>query len=229
MKGVFDITPLTMTDYADMLSAVIWFSGCNMRCKYCYNTQVVLEKPKISFKNVVDFLDKRQNKLEAIVFSGGECTINSNFLPLVYAVKQRGFKLKVDTNGSNLKTLKQAINLIDFIALDFKAPAYKFKSITHSNLYDNFIKTLEFLLSINFKFEVRTTIHTDILNEKDISYMAEFLYKKGYKNSYYLQGFLQTDLNFGSLKDPKSRFHKDKISSPLKLEFRNFNTLPLNP
>lgn len=223
--GIFEITPFTMTDYTDKICAVVWFSGCNMRCKYCYNAPVVLGDKSLSIDKFLNFLNSRQNKLQAIVFSGGECTLNQYFLKFAKEVKTRNFKLKVDTNGSNLDILKCAIddNLIDYIALDFKAPKDKFKNITNSNLYENFIKTLEFLLSINFNFEVRTTIHFDLLNEDDISHMAEILYQKGYKKSYFLQKFLATNENFAELKEPKNSFDITKIRSNLDIVLRNFS------
>ncbi|MGB2553795.1 anaerobic ribonucleoside-triphosphate reductase activating protein, partial [Campylobacter sp. MOP51] len=93
-------------------------------------------------------------------------------------------------------------NLIDYIALDFKAPSEKFHDITKSNLYENFIQTLEFLISINFKFEVRTTVHADLLCEDNISDMSKVLQNHVYNGTYYLQNFLNTGENFGNLTTP---------------------------
>lgn len=222
--NIFDITPFTMTDYTDTLSAVLWFSECNMRCKYCYNVPVVLGKGKITFDELMKFLNERQNRLEGIVFSGGECTLSPHFLELLGEVKRRNFKIKVDTNGTNFNVLKTAIsqNLIDFISLDFKATKEKFHAVTGSNLYENFAKTLRFLIDLDFEFEVRTTIHADILNEDDISKMAKFLEQNGYKNSYFLQNFLPTKQNFGSLNEPKNSFDTAKIKTNLDIKLRNF-------
>lgn len=213
-----------MTDYPDKIAAVAWFAGCNMRCVYCYNTPIVLESGNISTEEFCKFLDKRKNRLDGIVFSGGECSISPAFLELAREVKKRNFALKVDTNGSNLDVLKQAISegLIDYIALDFKATKEKFKSISGSHLYENFIQTLEFLLLINFDFEVRTTLHADFLDENDISKMAEILEQKGYKKSYFLQNFLDTKENFGKISTPKNSFDVDKIRSQIPIKLRNF-------
>ncbi|MGB2553890.1 radical SAM protein, partial [Campylobacter sp. MOP51] len=82
---------------------VAWSTGCNMRCTYCYNTAVVLGEGFVSEDEFLRFLDRRIGKLSGVVFSGGECTISGSFLPLAREVKKRGFLLKVDTNGSNLK------------------------------------------------------------------------------------------------------------------------------
>lgn len=221
---LYSLTPFTTLDYPDKTACIAWFAGCNMRCLYCYNVAVVQGDGQISADEFVKFLDKRKGKLSGVVFSGGECTINPLFLPLAKEVKSRNFDLKVDTNGSNLTALQSAIsqNLIDYIALDFKAPPEKFRQITASNLYDDFIKTLKFLIGINFKFEVRTTIHADLLDEDDISKMSEILHLNGYKGIYYLQNFLNTNENFGNLSEPKAAFDPSKIRSNLKIELRNF-------
>ncbi|MGG7048546.1 MULTISPECIES: anaerobic ribonucleoside-triphosphate reductase activating protein [unclassified Campylobacter] len=241
MNAIYSLTPFTMTDYPDKIAAVAWFAGCNMRCAYCYNTPVVLAKFNetsvqnnteilslqqngISDDEFVRFLDKRVGKLDGVVFSGGECTLARSFLPLAREVKQRNLALKVDTNGSNLIVLKQAIseNLIDYIALDFKATKEKFHAITGLNFYENFIKTLEFLLANDVSFEVRTTIHTDLLNEYDISQMAEILWQKGYIGEYFLQNFLDTGKNFGNICKSKNCFDPTKINSKIPIKLRNF-------
>lgn len=224
MGKIYSITPFTMLDYPDKLACIVWFSGCNMRCIYCYNTEIVKSSGVMENNELLSFLDERVGKLEGVVFSGGECTLNKDFLYLAKEVKKRGFSLKVDTNGSNLSVLKKAIelNLIDYIALDFKALKENYFLVTNSNLYDKFIQTLKFLINLNFPFEVRTTIHADIFTESDISKMAEILENFGYKGTYYLQNFLETGENFGLLQKPKRELCLDKIKSNLKVELRNF-------
>ena len=79
LQKVFSITPFTTLDYPDKVAAVIWFAGCNMRCGYCYNIEVVRSNGTISLSEVCDFLDRRVGKLNGIVFSGGECTAHPLF------------------------------------------------------------------------------------------------------------------------------------------------------
>jgi len=125
---LYSLTPFTTLDYPDKTACIAWFAGCNMRCAYCYNVPIVTGAGQISCAEFIKFLDKRKGKLSGVVFSGGECTLSPAFLPLASEVKSRGFSLKVDTNGSNLTAIEQAIslNLIDYIALDFKATKEKF-------------------------------------------------------------------------------------------------------
>ena len=195
-----------------------------MRCAYCYNVPIVTGEGQISRAEFIKFLDKRKGKLSGVVFSGGECTLSPAFLPLAREVKSRGFSLKVDTNGSNLTIIQQAIslNLINYIALDFKATKEKFLKVAGSNLYKNFLQTLEFLLQTDFKFEVRTTVHADLLDEADISAMSKILYERGYRGVYYLQNFLDTGENFGNLTQAKTKFDPYLIRSNLKIGLRNF-------
>ena len=94
--------------------------------------------------------------------------------------------------------------------------------MTGSNLYKNFLQTLEFLLQTGFKFEVRTTVHADLLGESDISAMSEILYEHGYRGVYYLQNFLDTGENFGNLTQAKAKFDPNLIRSNLEIGLRNF-------
>lgn len=193
-----------------------------MRCIYCYNKDIALSKGEISREKVLDFLKSRVKKLDGVVFSGGECTLDEDFLPLLKEAKTLGFNTKVDTNGSNLEILKKAINFTDYIALDFKALKSEYKLITNSNLYDKFIQTLKYLISIDFPFEVRTTVHADFLNEYDISMMSKMLENVGYKGIYYLQNFLETGNDFGSLNKAVADFNPKNIKSNIKIKLRNF-------
>ena len=213
-----------MFDFPNVKACVVLFAGCNMRCIYCYNTQIAAGEGKVGYDEFVDFLNSRKGEIDGVVFSGGECTLSEDFLDLAKNVKKLGFLLKIDTNGSNPNAIKKAVelNLIDFISLDFKADEENFKIITNSNLYENFLQTLRFLISKNFDFEVRTTVHSDFLDEKTIEKMAKILEFEGYKGEYFLQNFLYTGENFGCIGEPKSKFDPSKISSNLKISLRNF-------
>jgi len=98
--------------------------------------------------------------------------------------------------------------LIDYVALDYKAPAYKFEQITHSHKQSEFFKTLNMLISGDVAFEVRTTLHADLLNENDINAITKDLKERGYKNSYFIQEFQETQNNIGNLKKAHNSFDK---------------------
>lgn len=221
-KIIYDITRFTTTDYPDHLSCVVWFTSCNMRCIYCYNKNIVdSTQGKYSLEDLYFFLKKRIGLLDSVVLSGGEAT-SHDLIEVCKEIKKLGFKIKLDTNGTNPKLVKTLLEqkLLDFVALDFKAPKYKFKEITKSNSYGKFLEVLKTLLDDGINFEVRTTIHPDLLNYEDINEMIEVLVKMGYRNTYYLQNFLDAP-NFGNLKKSSTLFEKFKVRKDLNIIFRN--------
>jgi len=190
---------------------------------YCYNDNIVYTKEgKYTQNNILDFLKTRVGLLDSVVLSGGEATVH-NVIPICKEIKKLGFKIKLDTNATNLKQIKELINLnlLDYIAIDFKAPKYKFKDITGVSIYDNTIKTIQYLIDIDFNFELRSTINTALLNEDDINEMIKAIKELKYKNTYYLQNFLETPSNIGNISKSQD-IDKDKINSlGLNIQYRN--------
>ena len=221
-KVIYDITKFSHMDYPDHLSCIVWFAGCNMRCDYCYNADIVYAKSGVySFNDVLDFLKTRISLLDSVVLSGGEATTH-NLVAFCKEIKKLGFLIKLDTNGTNYNSIKELLDLdlIDYIALDYKAPKDKFTQITHSNKYDEFSKTLDLLIHTNTAFEVRTTLHNDLLNVDDINAIISDLHNRGYKNKYYIQKFLDTANNIGNLHNPLSSFDESKLSKELEIVLR---------
>ena len=211
---VYNLTKFTTTDYVGHLSCVIWFIKCNFRCEYCYNDDLVYSKEgNYSLDECLEFLKTRVGLLDAVVLSGGEATVHK-LVDFCKEIKKLGFKIKLDTNATNFKQIKELIslNLIDYMAIDFKATKDKFYEITKTNMYEDYIKTIEYLIKIDFDFEIRTTVHSQLLSSDDINKMIEILESLDYKNTYYLQNFLQTPTNIGDIKQ-NSIFNKDDIKS----------------
>jgi pyruvate formate lyase activating enzyme len=189
---IYDITPFTLLDYPDKTACIIWYAGCNMRCGYCYNPDIVLGKGKISIDEVLDFLKSRKGLLDGVVMSGGECTLHSSLITFAQEVKALGMLVKIDTNGSRPEVLKKLYenDTLDYVALDFKATPQKFHSITQSQLFEPFEKSLSFLIQNQLPFEVRTTVHSQQLSSDDIYSMRDYLLKEGYRGTYFLQHFV---------------------------------------
>lgn len=221
-KSVFDITKFTHVDYPDHLACIVWFSGCNMRCDYCYNKEIVFAKSgNYTINDVLEFLKTRINLLEAVVLSGGEAS-SHDLVDLCKAIKKLGFKIKLDTNGTYFTKVKELVELelLDFVALDYKAPKEKFTKITHSNKYDEFSKTLDFLIN-NFKdFEARTTLHNDLLSEDDINDIIKDLVDRGYDKNYYIQKFQDTGESIGNLEAASNSFDEALLSNDLNIIWR---------
>lgn len=218
-KVVHSYTPFTLLDYPDKSACILWFAGCNMKCDYCYNPEIVFGKGMFSFSEIYSFLKSRRNLLDAVVFSGGECLIHKDIIQFIKLVKNLGFLIKVDTNGSQPKVLEKLIKeqLIDYVALDLKGTKEKFFAITKSDFYSQFLSCFQLLQSSTVPFEIRTTYHSSLLNPEDIISMQEILLELGYDKTYYLQNFR----NYQNTIAPLS----DSISIKLNDFSQNFTNL----
>ncbi len=195
-----------------------------MRCLYCYNPEIVLGKGTTTFSEAISFLKSRQGLLDAVVFSGGECLIHKNSVEQIKEVKALGFLIKIDTNGSNSDVLKQLINqnLIDYVALDFKATKSNFHQITKSNLFDEFEKSFDILLKSRIKFEIRTTYHSELISDGQLNEMILFLENKNYKGNYYIQSFRNNVETIGDLSySSKIELSEILMPSNFNIFFRN--------
>jgi pyruvate formate lyase activating enzyme len=212
---IYSLTPFTLLDYPHKSACILWFAGCNMRCLYCYNPEIVLGKGTISFEKILAFLHSRKKLLDAVVFSGGECLLHKQIISLITEVKKMGFLVKIDTNGSSPEVMQQLLNLnkIDYIALDYKAPESKFQDITQSNLYDSFEETLDLILKTSIPFEVRTTYHSDLLTEENLATMVGYLEKKNYAGNYYIQYFRNDVETLSKLEQSNNRIDCEKLST----------------
>jgi pyruvate formate lyase activating enzyme len=220
---IYSITPFTLLDYAHKSACILWFAGCNMRCLYCYNPEIVRGKGSIPFEKVIIFLQTRKNLLDAVVFSGGECLLHKNILELITEVKKMSFLVKIDTNGSKPTILKELIEkqLIDYVALDFKALPSHFEKITQSELFQPFEKSLHLLLKSPIKFEVRTTVHSDLIDEKEARMMVHYLENNNYTGNYYIQYFKNDVETLGNLGYSTRNLNPETLSTTtIKVHFR---------
>jgi len=192
LTPIYDITPFTLLDYPDKVACIIWFAGCNMRCLYCYNPDIVLGKGKIGYTDVLAFLQSRKGMLEAVVLSGGECTMHGNLIELIRAIRMMGFLIKVDTNGSRPLVIEQLVKegLVDYLAVDFKAMPINFVEQTGSDLFGSFERTITFLIASEQHFEIRTTVHSDLIDNADFNKMVDYLERMKYIGTYYVQHFI---------------------------------------
>ncbi len=221
-KAIHSFTPFTLLDYPDKSACILWFAGCNMKCDYCYNPEIVFGKGSFYFSEIISFLKSRSNLLDAVVFSGGECLIHKDIIPFIKLVKSLGYLIKVDTNGSQPKVLEKLIeeNLIDYVALDFKGPKEKFFAITKSDFYTQFLSCFQLLQASSIPFEIRTTYHSSLLNPEDIVAMQDVLLELGYDKNYYIQNFRNYQNTIAPLPDSQSISEKDIHQNMTKIIFR---------
>ncbi|MDD5606472.1 MAG: anaerobic ribonucleoside-triphosphate reductase activating protein [Candidatus Pacebacteria bacterium] len=185
---------ITLIDYPQKLSAIIFTSTCPFRCFFCYNPELVLpekikDHPLISEKEIFDFLKQRKGLLQGVVITGGEPLMHKDIDLFIRKIKKLGYSIKLDTNGFNPGLLKKLINekLIDYVAMDIKAPPEKYDKITcvKTNI-KNIQKSIDILKSSCIDYEFRTTLIPGFLDKKDILKIARWI--KGAKK-YYLQNF----------------------------------------
>jgi len=188
------IQKTTLIDYPGKLACTVFLSGCNFRCPWCYSRELVIpdeiqKHPETSQKEVFDFLEKRKGLLEGVVICGGEPTINKNLPQFIKKIKDLGFSVKLDTNGSNPKMLKQLIDqeLIDYVAMDVKVPKQEYSKIFEAKISPEDIeKSINILKRGKVNYEFRTTVVPEVLEKEDIIKIAKWI--KG-ANKYYLQKF----------------------------------------
>ncbi len=182
----------SLVDYPSKIAAVVFTLGCNFRCPYCHNPNIlaaVSSNKLFDEAAVFDFLNTRVNKLDAVVVSGGEPTLQKDLPAFFKKLKELDFLTKLDTNGSSPKMLEYLINnnLLDYAAMDIKAPLEKYKEVACSNIDTNdIVKSIEILKSSQIDYEFRTTTVKSQLSFDDFEKIGIIL--KGAKR-YYLQKF----------------------------------------
>lgn len=222
-KPIYSLTPFTLLDYPHKSACILWFAGCNMRCLYCYNPEIVLGKGRISFDEILVFLQKRKNLLDAVVFSGGECLLHKNIIALIQEIKKLGFLVKIDTNGSKPIILKELIEnkLIDYVALDFKSMPNHFEKITQSNLFKSFENSFKSLTKTKFPFEVRTTVHSDLIDLKQMQSMIAYLEDIHYEGNFYIQFYVNNSNTLAKLGYSNRELERELLSTDkIKVYFR---------
>ncbi len=180
----------SLIDYPGKMCAIIYARGCNFRCPYCHNPELVLPEKysqEISLDSVMFFLKRRRGLLDAITISGGEPSIHKDLVDLISKIKHLGYHVKLDTNGSNPEMVQKVIEnkLIDYIAMDIKAPLEKYKNVVKQPVQTALIeKSINLILKSKINYEFRTTVDWNLLDENDLFTIAHTIQGA---NLYYLQ------------------------------------------
>ena len=181
------LVPVTSIDFPGKLSAVIFCQGCPWRCSYCHNQhlQEIAKIGKISWTKVVSFLQNRIGLLDAVVFSGGEPTLQDALKDAVKFVKELGYQTGLHTAGIYPEKLKAVLPWISWVGMDIKAPLGDSHRISgcKSQPHDrNIRKSIEYILKSGVQYEFRTTFFKELLSEEDIGIIREDLKKMGIIN-----------------------------------------------
>ena len=190
------IEPLSLVDLDGKLACTLFTNGCNFRCHFCHNKNLVLNKDikEISFEEIYNFLKLRKNMLEAVVITGGEPTIYSNLEEKLQKIKDLGYYIKLDTNSSNPDVIINLYKkgLIDYVAMDIKNTLSKYP-LTCGNPHINLLniqKSINFLKTSGISYEFRTTLVKEFHTLDDIKEIGIWI-KDCPK--YYLQKFVSRE------------------------------------
>jgi pyruvate formate lyase activating enzyme len=191
-----EVIGFSLVDWDGKISSVFFLPNCNFRCPFCYNSTLVLHPEReenIPFEQVENYLKKQRNWLDGVCITGGEPTLHSDLPSLCSRLKEMGFLVKIDTNGTNPTMMKELIEkgLVDYIAVDIKAPLTVEKyskaiGINAEKLLGKVKETVGLLMGSKIDYEFRTTVVPTIHEEKDIKEICRDI--KGCKK-YVLQNF----------------------------------------
>jgi len=215
---------LTLVDYPKKLAALIFLPFCNFKCGYCYNTPLWEDDfsiPDITEEEVLEFMKSRVDKLDALAITGGEPLLHKDLPEFVRKVKDLGFLVKIDTNGTNPVMLKKLIDerLVDYVAMDVKAPLYKYEKVVGVKADTEAIqKSIQILKESSIDYEFRTTVLPCLQSKADLLEIAGLL--KGSKKL-----ALQQFTAFEGVKDKKlcneEKYNKDDLEE-IKKEVEPF-------
>jgi len=180
----------SLLDYPKHISAIVWTVGCNFSCPFCYNTELVKGTCKLfSEEEIFDYLKKRKNMLEAVVISGGEPFLQKDLKEFCKKVKDLGYKIKIDTNGTFPDKLKEIIEekLVDYVSMDVKAPFSKYDKLSGVSAdKDKIKKSIKILKNSKVDYEFKTTVVPDLLDKEDIISVSKMIKDS---KKYYIQQF----------------------------------------
>lgn len=187
---------LSLVDWDGKLSSVIFLPNCNFRCPFCYNSTLVFHPEMVEtvpFERVEDYLKKQKDWIDGVCITGGEPMLHDDLPDICSKLKEMGFLVKVDTNGTNPMMVKELMDrgLIDYIAVDIKAPltVEKYSKATGINaekLLGKVKETVKILLRSEMDYEFRTTVVPTLHEEEDIMKICDGI--KGCRK-YVLQKF----------------------------------------
>lgn len=219
---IVGLQKLTLLDYPGRVACTVFLQGCNFKCPFCYNSSLIdsTDNNFLSTNDFFDFLDKRKKVLDGVAITGGEPLLNPSIKDFIKKIKEKGFLVKLDTNGSNPSLLKELIeeNLVDYVAMDIKNTFEKYPLTTGVNVEIENIKNSIFLLiNSSIDYEFRTTVVKEFHNVEDFKLIGNQI--KGAKN-YYLQSYQEKDSVISKNLHPLS---KDELQACLKVvkEFVN--------
>ena len=183
----------SLIDFPEKMSCVLFLSGCNFDCPYCHNPDLAKGRPAtpspLDEAWVCDFLDRHRGFLDGVVISGGEPTLQEELPALCKKIKQMGYPVKLDTNGSRPQVIESLIDggLVDYIAMDIKTDPFQYAPFIVKDCNpDHILTSIRLIMDSSLDYEFRTTCVKPIVDEKGIENIATLI---DGADSYVLQRF----------------------------------------
>lgn len=223
---------LTLLDYPGHVGATLFLGGCNFRCPYCQNGNLVTtpeQEPWIPEDEVFDYLKKRHGILEGVCVSGGEPTLHKSLPDFIAKLKALGYLVKLDTNGTNPEMVKALVKdqLLDFVAMDIKTSKEHYATVSNCPTLDIHMveKTVDFLLSGNISYEFRTTVVRELHQRTDFEAIADWL---AGCQAYFLQSYKDSEnvieSGFSAYSKSELTLFKDILSKKIpRVELRGID------
>ena len=186
----------TLLDFPGHVAATIFTGGCNFRCPFCHNSDLLGQDAEAAFseEEVLKFLTKRRGILEGVAITGGEPTLQPDLRSFILKVRELGYKIKLDTNGSRPDVLRALCEegLIDYVAMDIKTCKERYPAVSGipSLQIEGIIESVDFLKQSSIPYEFRTTVVRELHSAEDFVRIGEWI--AGCSN-YYLQNFVDSD------------------------------------
>lgn len=214
---ILGLEKLSLVDFDGYVSATVFTGSCNFRCPFCHNSPLVLDYknlPVIPEEEILSYLEKRKGILEGLCITGGEPTLCKDLPNFIEKVKKLGFKVKVDTNGTNPEMIKSLTDngLADYFAMDIKNDKESYAKIIGFDSYDTkrVEKSVDFFLNGKANYEFRTTLIKEFHSKDNVIKIGTWI--KG-ANKYFLQKFKDSGSCIQS--------HLSPVENQLALEFKD--------
>ncbi len=220
----FGLEKLSLVDYDDHTSATVFTGGCNFYCPFCHNGGLVdIADTRYLYdeEDILSYLKKRKNLLDGLAITGGEPTLHKSLPDFIKKVKDIGYEVKLDTNGTNPTMLLSLVenNLVDYVAMDIKNSPAKYSLTIGKSTYDltSVNESINILLSKGKKYEFRTTVMAELHAEEDFVAIADWI--EGADN-YVIQAYRDTDQclshGFTQIKEETAKKYLDIVAKKVK-------------
>ena len=202
--NIAGLQKMTLLDFPGKVACTVFFQGCNFRCPFCHNSDLLpgQGQPLMDDQELLDFLQKRKGLLDGVCITGGEPTLQPQLLSLMRRIKELGYAVKLDTNGSRPQVLSQLVEagVVDYVAMDIKNSREEYSKTAGMNesLLPQVEESIRYLLSGAVDYEFRTTVAKPLHTAASIEAMGNWVAQWGKPKRWYLQCYVDRESVLGS-------------------------------